>query len=180
MIWFIGVAVVLAISLLVAGARSEVNFGDPNHVIRPGKRISEIPHNKVLLAWTQGDLPTMLRSLTEPAHPVDRHFLLLRIVEEAYQARKKNKNMERLFEQASRRHIYELPLLEPYLREDGVLPNIPTFRYFATHLVEHGRYTEAERVCMDGLSLGLPPGSSEELRRLLTQIQSRSACEEVS
>lgn len=52
--------------------------------LRCGKsvRVDEVFH-----AWTSGDLPRMLKAITLKTHPIDRHFLLMGIVERTYKAR---------------------------------------------------------------------------------------------
>ena len=70
--------------------------------------------NRVFDAWSGGDLSKMLHVLDEPASPLDRHFLLMGIVTEAYKLRQ-IPEMAALCERIGRLHLKELHSLFPHV-----------------------------------------------------------------
>jgi hypothetical protein len=105
-------------------------------------------------------MPAMLRALATSTNPVDRHFLLLTIVQQAYRNRN-DPEIRSIFLKHARQHVDEFSgLADPLKREfDGKLPRVPTFEYLATVLVEEGQYDDAIAVCQKALSFGLDDGT---------------------
>jgi len=123
--------------------------------------------NPVADAWVGGDLEKMLSvvHLTD-CPPVDRHFLLLSIVEQAKKRYHrdpipKKRDLVMLY---CEQHLEEFPRLcgpllqsteigdsddEDYCPPETELPNVPTFDIYATLLFEAGRRAEALQVCAD-------------------------------
>ena len=50
-------------------------------ITRCGRQLAA---DEVFEAWTSGELDRMVQALLLPTHPVDRHFLLMGIVEQSY------------------------------------------------------------------------------------------------
>jgi hypothetical protein len=105
-------------------------------------------------------IPEMLRQLETERRPVDRHFLMLGIVESAYRDRLRDPEMRDLCERVGLQHVAEFPAFAPALREQfGMLPRVPTFQLLATVLTERGDFARAIDVCQTALSLRLHDGT---------------------
>jgi hypothetical protein len=110
----------------------------------------------VKTAISSGDLDQMVKAVSSPASPTDRHFLLQRIVEIAYKNRKDPEFREVLFRHA-RMLLAEYPNIVPTLQEQfgSKLPNDHTFKLFTISLEEDGRFEEAIGVCKQALEYGM-------------------------
>lgn len=111
-------------------------------------------------AWTSDDLPRMLAAKSVPTNPIDRHFLLQGIVRATYRLRS-DPVMMRLCIETGRTHLGEFEKIGPALKADfnGTLPQVPSFAWLATALVEEGMADEAVRVCERAANLGLTDGT---------------------
>lgn len=112
--------------------------------------------DEVFRAWTSTEFARMEKAADLPTNPIDRHFLLLQICEQAYQDRT-NPEMRSKFLAYARLHLREFPNLAPALKRDfgGTLPRVPTFQNLATVLTEDGAFDEAVAVCEAALAHGL-------------------------
>jgi VRR-NUC domain len=111
-------------------------------------------------AWLSGDLRRMVAALERPGHPIERHFAMMAVVQQAYAARKTDPEMRDLAISMGRRHVAEFGVMKEPLREDiGFLPRVPTFASLATCLAEAGEWEEAVAVCRKAIDFGLNDGT---------------------
>jgi hypothetical protein len=110
----------------------------------------------VKTAIASGDLDEMLKAVSFPSTPIDRHFLLQKIVEVTYKKRQEPET-RKLFTQYARMHLDEFSNFIPPLEEQfgGKLPNVPTFKLFVISLEEEGKYDDAIKVCKQALEYGM-------------------------
>lgn len=123
-------------------------------------------------AYSSGDLARMLDALPVRARKVDRHFLLMSIVETTHE-RRDDVAMRDLCREIAEIHLREFPSMVRALRGEGnePLPHVSTFRLYADVLTEMGRYSRAIEVCEmairfhqeDGTRGGFP-GRIEDIR----------------
>jgi hypothetical protein len=140
------------------------------------------PADEAFQAWTSNDMPRMLKALNSPTHPIDRHFLLQAIVNQAYKERE-DPAMLKLAEEVAWKYVSEFESLVPALREEfgdkqpGGLPQIPIFKHLATVLVERGLFSKAVEVCeyamQFGLSDGTKGGFDSRIQKIRKQEQKR-------
>lgn len=124
-------------------------------------------------AWTSANMPAMLRALQTPTNPVDRHFLLLTIVQQAYRNRN-NPEMRSILLKHARQHVDEFSgLAGPLKQELGKLPQVPTFPYLATVLTEDGHYDEAIEVCRKAINFGLDDGTKSGFAGRIERIRKK-------
>ena len=118
----------------------------------------------------------MLRASTLKTHPVDRHFLLMGIVEQTYRKRSDPAMAENCAHFAET-HISELPLLAPALKDemDGILPRISTFQNYATLLTEQGKFDRASEVCQTALAYDLHDGTKSGFQGRIERIKKLKA-----
>jgi hypothetical protein len=155
----VGVVLLLVVLKSLASSSSEMKSSEGTSVIRGGKSVAA---DQVFDAWTSNDMGKMLKALENQTNPVDRHFLLLSIVEKAYRGRTDPRSRLLCLEIA-RRHMAEFPALAPALKRDmgdGTLPQVHSFKYLSTLLSEDGQYDEAIRVCEWALGYGLDDGTA--------------------
>lgn len=89
----------------------------------------------------------MIGALGAKAKLVDRHFLLMAIVDQTYKQRSKPAMADKCAEVAQM-HIEEFERIKPALkREFGKLPRVSTFQKYATLLTERGEFERAVEVC---------------------------------
>ncbi|MCX5734990.1 MAG: hypothetical protein NTW68_11780 [candidate division NC10 bacterium] len=127
---------------------------DPvSYVTRLGKTA---PADEAWLAWMSADLDRMLGALNTRTNPIDRHFLLMAIVERTYKQRS-DPQMAQTCARVAELHLAEFPQIAPALQKefDGNLPHVGTFQRYATLLTEHGEFEKAINVCRIALSFGL-------------------------
>lgn len=107
-------------------------------------------------AWTSGDLARMTSAINQQTNPIDRHFLLMGIVNQTYKDRK-NPDMGKLCAEIAEKHLAEFSKIAPALKKDmgGELPRVTTFQYYATLLTEKGEYKRAIEVCEEAMHYGL-------------------------
>ena len=133
--------------------------------------------DKVFLAWTSGDLSKMVAALNQKTNPIDRHYLLLNTVEQAYKQRKANPDMRALCIRVSKVHIQEFGELSRALQKstNGLLPRVPTFQYYATVLVEAGEFDQAIDVCQMALSFNLGDGTQSGFKGRIERIKNKAS-----
>jgi len=126
-------------------------------VERQGKAI---PIDDSFRAWTSGSLNEMLKAAHTKTNLIDRHFLLLSIVGELYKLRK-DENHRKTFIEYADKHLAEFSEICPALKKDmgGILPQVPTFQYYATVLTEDGSYDKAISICENAIGYGLQDGT---------------------
>lgn len=123
------------------------DFDDRQYVIRAGK---SLPADEAFLAWTSGDLTRMLAATGCKTNPIDRHYLLLSIVEATYKQRW-NPEMRNLCVKWGRVHLEELPQIRrPLRKEMGMAPRIPTLELVKRTLREVGDEQQAKEVARLG------------------------------
>lgn len=139
------------------------------YITRAGKLVKT---DAAFDAWTSGDLQHMLRALSTPTNPVDRHFLLQSIVQEAYKKRD-NPAMRAKCIQIAALHLAEFPHIAPALKTDmgGTLPRVATFQHFATVLTEDREYDRAIEVCELALQFGLEDGTKSGFEGRIRRIR---------
>ncbi len=127
-------------------------------------------------AWMSGNLDRMVRALRVHTNPIDRHHLLQSIVKEAYR-RRKDPDMRRLARTIGYRHLDEFAEISRGLATDygGAIPNVPSFKWLATILVESGEYDEAIAVCDRAVQLGLRDGTKGGYAKRLERLRDAAA-----
>lgn len=118
-----------------------------------------IEADKVYLAWASNDIDTMLAAIDIKSNPLDRHYLLLNIVNLSYSKREIEYYKEIAIKTAEL-HISEIkPILDYFNKYEHCIPSIPTFQQYATILTEIGEYDKAINICKKALELGLHDGT---------------------
>jgi hypothetical protein len=141
--------------------------------IRGGK---SVPTDAVFVAWTSGDLKQMLRALGQRTNLVDRHYLLLRVVEETYRLRS-DPTMAAECARVSEIHLAEFQQIAPALKAEfeGLLPRVSTFQNYATLLTEQGNYERAIWVCDLASYYGLDDGTKAGFSGRVDRIHKKQA-----
>jgi hypothetical protein len=121
---------------------------DGHYVVRNGKSTLG---DEAFLAWNSGDLTRMLAATACKTNPIDRHYLLLSIVQATYKQRGIPR-MRDLCVKWGRQHLEELPQLRGPLRKDmgGTMPNVPTLDLVRRALLEVGDAEQAKEVARIG------------------------------
>ena len=135
-----------------------------------------VPADAVFDAWTSGNLKAMLRALKLRTNLIDRHFLLLGIVEQTYRRRSAPK-MAAECARVSEMHLTEFQQIAPALKAEfeGVLPRVPTFQKYARLLTEQGAFDRAVWVCELALYYGLNDGTKSGFRGRIERIRKKQA-----
>ncbi len=99
-------------------------------------------------AWTSGNLSDMVKALDKKTNLIDRHFLLMSIVDQTYKNRSDSENAD-LLRKVAEMHLAEFPKIKPALKRemDGILPRVTTFQKYSTFLTEEKEYEKAIEVC---------------------------------
>jgi len=175
MFWFILFLILLVVIFTVIKAGKNKNSLPKNVVSVSQKRYVERDEklteaDVVFDAWTSGDLKAMIAQLKHKTTLVDRHFLLMNIVDQAYRNRD-DKEMRTICHQVAQMHIKEFPKIRPALKKDiGILPRVPTFQQYATVLTEEERYSEAIAVCESAIKFGLSDGTKSDFQGRIERI----------
>ncbi|HEU0153153.1 MAG TPA: hypothetical protein VFQ84_07405 [Arenimonas sp.] len=127
------------------------------YTIRLGRTVKT---DEAFDAWTSGDLAKMLAALNSKSNKIDRHFLLMSIVDATYKKRS-DPEMSRLCRDVAELHLREFPnMVKPLKKEmGGTLPRVTTFQNYATLLTELGETDRAIGVCEQAISYGLQDGT---------------------
>ena len=139
-----------------------------------------IPIDEVFQAWTSCDLRRMLNALDCQTHPIDRHFLLMGIVDQTYKLRA-DSQMAATCRRVAQMHLDEFPAIAPILAQDmgGKLPCVPTFHQYSTLLAEAGEIDRAIQVCEAAIGFGLQDGTKAgyagRIQRLQKSLPERNA-----
>ena len=143
-----------------------------------GRRISLASGSveKAREAWLSGDLQRMINALHSKAKLVDRHFLLMTVVEETYRLRADPRMAEKCLEVAQI-HVEEFPEIARALKREfgGDLPRVSTFQHYATLLTERGEFDQAIQVCESAISFDLHDGTRSGYEGRIDRIRKRSA-----
>lgn len=132
--------------------------------------------DQVFDAWTSQDLDMMKQALHKKTNPVDRHFLLMGIVDQTYKQRKDNDEARQLCASVAERHIEEFPEIKPALVKslDGILPWVTTFQKYATLLTEQGDFQRAVEICEIAMSHGLHDGTKSDFEGRIDRIKKKA------
>jgi hypothetical protein len=123
-------------------------------------------------AWTSGSLSDMVGALEKKTNLVDRHFLLMSIVDQTYKNRAHYESAE-LLRKVAEMHLEEFPKIKPVLLKEmgGILPRVTTFQKYATCLTEEGKYEKAVDVCEQAISYGLHDGTKSGYEGRIARIK---------
>lgn len=132
------------------------------------------PADAVYFAWTSGDLTRMLAALSLHTNVIERHFLLMRIVEVTFR-RRSDQEARRICREIGLRHIDEFDGIAPLLREQmgGFLPRVSTFAYLATILAEDGEVEKAIEICVRAQSFGLDDGTKGNYKGRIARLRKK-------
>lgn len=134
-----------------------------------------VPPDEAFFARFSGDIERMLAALDVITNPIDRHFLLQTIVQEAYRERAQPK-MAHICSTIAEKHLDEFPgLHEALLLNCGVLPRVSTFQHYATLLTERGEFERAMWVCQQAMSYGLQDNTKSGYEGRIQRIQKAQA-----
>jgi len=119
-----------------------------------------VPTDDAFKAWTSRDLKKMLDAMKVRTNRIDRHFLLMGIVDETYKKRK-DPEMRKKCKEVAEIHLKEFPTIVEPLKKDmgGELPQVSTFQKYATVLAEDGEYDKAIEACKIAISYQLTDGT---------------------
>jgi hypothetical protein len=128
--------------------------------------------DEVCEAWQSGDLKRMLHAMSLKTNPIDRHFLLLSIVEQTY-AKRSDPQMREICRSVGETHIQEFGEIVPALKTDfhGIIPRVPTFQHLATVYTEDGNYDQAIEVCKTAIRHGLDDNTKSGFEERITRIE---------
>ena len=134
-----------------------------------------VPIDEAFMAWTSGDLHRMIGALSCRTHPVDRHFLLMGIVDQAYKLRS-NPDMATLCRRTAKMHLDEFPAIAPILAKEmgGKLPRVSTFQQYATLLADEDDTERAIDVCNAAIAFGLDDGTKAGFSGRIERLQQRN------
>jgi len=135
-----------------------------------------VPVDDAFHAWTSGDLNEMLKALPVKTNLIDRHFLLMGIVDATYKNRTDPKMAQRCA-QVAEMHLTEFPKIAPALKKDmdGILPRVTTFQHYATLLSEQGEYDKAIAVCEQAIKYGLRDNTQSGFKGRIERIKEQKA-----
>lgn len=150
------------------------------------------PVDEAFLATGSGSLARMLSAMALPTNAVDRHYLLLTIVDQLYRRRKAGPAARRMLIEIARLHLAELAHILPQLAlhdlersklckplpSDAELPvigsrYIPTFDHLCMALCEVGQYEAALDVWRHAVAVGYASDEGLEKRRALIDKRKR-------
>lgn len=141
-------------------------------IIRDGR---SVPTDETYEARASGDFDRMRRALDLPTNWIDRHFLLLGLVEESYRLRS-DPAMAAECARVSEMHLTEFAQIAPVLlTEFGTMPRVPTFQHYATLLTERGNFDRAVWVCELAKHYRLDDGTKSEFDGRIQRIRKKQA-----
>jgi hypothetical protein len=125
-------------------------------------------------AWTSGNLRDMIDALESKTNHIERHFLLMGIVDQSYKNRSDINNAA-LLRKLAEMHLAEFPKIKPALKKqmDGILPRVTTFQKYATFLAEKGEYEKAIEVCEQAIGHGLHDGTKSGFEGRIERIKKK-------
>jgi len=158
------------------GSQSKASHSEKQsrtYTIRNGEFVKT---DEVFDAWTSQDLDKMKQALHTKTNPVDRHFLLMGIVDQTYKQRQDNDGARQLCAAVAEQHIEEFPKIKPALVKslDGILPRVTTFQKYATLLTEQGDFQRAIEICETALSHGLRDGTKSDFEGRINRIKKKA------
>ena len=167
-------AILIALALRNAGSAGPTAPTASPPQIRPTP--SSLPRGaSARNAWLSGDLQQMIGALAAEAKLVDRHFLLMTIVQQTYRQRADPTMADKCAEVAQL-HLDEFDQIKPALKRDmGFLPHVPTFQHYATLLTERGEFERAMNVCEAAIGHGLDDGTKGGYRGRIERIKKMRA-----
>lgn len=141
-------------------------------IIREGRAVQA---DEVFAAWMSADVQRMIGALSLRTNPVDRHFLLMGLCQQAYRQRTNDPGMRKLARDVGLLHIQEFASLRaPLVRDLGVLPRVPTFQNVATLLAEDGDVEQAVEVCEKAIAFGLSDGTKGDFQARIARLQKKA------
>lgn len=137
--------------------------------------LSKLPRTEVRAAEMSRDLHQMVPALEIATDPIDRHFLLMAIVEEAYRRRREPEAAE-LCANVAEMHVNEFSKLVPALkRYTGQVPEVPTFQIYSQLLADRGEYDKAVWVCEQALEYEVGDRTKTGYRGRVERIRKKQA-----
>lgn len=132
--------------------------------------------DNVFHAWTSGNLDDMVNALETKTNLIDRHFLLMGIVDQTYKHRSDPDNGA-LLRKVAEMHLSEFPQIKPALKKEmnGILPRVTTFQQYATFLTENNEYEKAIEICEQAIAEGLHDGTKSGFEGRIERIKKKMA-----
>ncbi len=132
--------------------------------------------DEVFEAWSSGDFDRMLGVLGKKTNPIDRHFLLMSIVDIAYKSRHYSEMAAKCLEIAQL-HLSEFSEIAPAIKRmaGGTMPAVTTFQRYATLLCERGEFERAIKVCETAVMYGLRDGTKAGFAARIDRIRAARA-----
>lgn len=167
---------------IVASSRAPASQTN-KHIREPGQRFvirrgRSVPTDEAYEARAAGDLERMRNALDLPTDWIDRHFLLLTLIGEAYRLRS-DTAMATECARLSETHLGEFAQISPeLLQEFGTMPRVPTFQNYATLLTEQGDFDRAVWVCELAKHYGLDDGTKSGFDGRIARIRKKQAAAE--
>jgi hypothetical protein len=123
------------------------------YILRGGKHIRA---GETHFAAFSNDLDRMLAAIDiQGGHIIDRHFLLLNIVNICY-AKRDDEKFRKIAMSVADIHISEMrSIVNYFIKKEKFVPRITTFQHYATILTENGEYDKAISVCGKAIELDL-------------------------
>jgi hypothetical protein len=121
----------------------------------------------------------MRRAMSVRTNPIDRHFLLMGIVQQSYK-RRDEPTMRRICRETGQLHLREFETIAPALKREmgGFMPRVPTFQLLAILLAKDGDLEGAIQVCDQALRWEIRDGTQrgfdvrrERLRKQLAALR---------
>lgn len=127
-------------------------------------------------AWLSGDLQRMINALESKAKLLDRHFLLMAVVNETYR-RRSDPAMSKKCLEVAQLHIKEFPRIRSALKSEygDPLPRVTTFQQYATLLAERREFDRAVEVCESAIAFGLHDGTKSGFEGRIARIRKKAA-----
>ncbi len=141
-------------------------------IMREGR---SVPADEVFEAHISGDIQRMVSALLLKTNPLDRHFLLMNLFQQAYKLRKVAPTMRDLARQVGLQHVQEFRVLRaPLVRDLGLVPRVPTFQNLPTLLAENGEYDLAIDVCEKAIGFGLSDGTKGDFTARIVRLNKQA------
>lgn len=134
------------------------------------------PSDQAREAWLSGDLEGMINALGTKAKLIDRHFLLMGVVDETYR-RRSDPAMAQKCQEVAEIHINEFPKISAALKREygDPLPRVTTFQKYATLLTEMREFDRAVEVCKSAIAFRLDDGTKSGFEGRIARIRKKAA-----
>jgi hypothetical protein len=164
---------IIALGLIIGYSKHRERSVEPDTPVDSDKT-EKADENKTEQPWESSELDDLIDASKSPLEPIQRHILLIKIIEKTYKQRT-DVRMKKIFKRFASIYLDEFSALAPTLKSKhgGSLPKVPVFKMSAIVFEEEENFAAALAVCKMALEYGIDDGTKTGFKGRQIRLQKK-------